>query len=44
MQKPPTASALDYLGDWPYYIFKAELIAVVVFFIVYLPIFFTKKK
>jgi hypothetical integral membrane protein (TIGR02206 family) len=44
MQKPPTASALDYLGDWPYYIFKAELIALVLFCIVYLPILFTKKK
>ncbi|MGB0864758.1 MAG: TIGR02206 family membrane protein [Saprospiraceae bacterium] len=44
MHKPPTASALDYLGDWPYYILAAELIAFVFFFIVYLPIALTKKK
>lgn len=43
MQKPPTASALDYLGDWPYYIFKAELIALVVFFVVYLPMLLQKR-
>lgn len=44
LHKPPIASALDYLGPWPWYILVAEFVAVVFFFIVYLPILFTKKR
>ncbi len=43
-EKPPQGSLLDYLGDWPYYIFMAELILFPYFFLIYLPFHLTRKK
>ena len=37
--KPNTPSILDYLGPWPLYILSLEVIALLSFFIVYLPFF-----
>ena len=37
--KPTTASLLDALPDWPYYIIYMEIIGLVVFFLLYLPFF-----
>jgi hypothetical integral membrane protein (TIGR02206 family) len=35
--KPPNASLLDVLGPWPWYIACAEICAIVIFLLLYLP-------
>lgn len=42
--KPNVNSALDYLGEWPYYILVIELFMIPYFFLFYLPFFFRSKK
>lgn len=42
--KPERVSALDYLGDYPYYLFVAELILIPYFLLIYLPFYLTRKK
>ena len=39
MEKPVTATVVDYFGPWPWYIFVAQLIALPVFMVLYLPYF-----
>jgi hypothetical integral membrane protein (TIGR02206 family) len=36
-QKPPRPTLLDLFGDWPWYILGAELLALVLFVVVFLP-------
>ncbi len=42
--KPEGASALDYLGEWPNYIFVVELLMIPYFMLFYLPIYLSSKK
>ena len=42
--KPEGPSLLDYLGEWPYYIFGVMLIVLPLFFLIYLPFQLTKNK
>ena len=43
-EKPVKGSLLDWFGDWPNYIFVAELIMIPFFSIFYLPFYFMRKS
>lgn len=42
--KPPTASPLDYLGPWPWYLLVVEAIALLVFAVAGLPLLLRKPR
>ncbi|TXK84837.1 TIGR02206 family membrane protein [Paenibacillus sp. N3.4] len=44
MNKPNTASLLDFLGPYPYYLLSEEVIAFVFFIIMFVPFMIRKKK
>jgi hypothetical integral membrane protein (TIGR02206 family) len=37
LRKPETASLLDMMGPWPWYLLTAEFVALVMFVLLYLP-------
>ncbi len=42
--KPEVATIMDALGPWPWYLVALQFIALVLFFIIYLPFYFTRRK
>lgn len=43
LRKPPVPSLLDYLGPWPWYLLVCEGMCLLLFFIVYLPVWVSKN-
>lgn len=42
--KPPSATILDVMGPWPIYLITGQLLALVLFFLLYLPFYFNAQK
>jgi hypothetical integral membrane protein (TIGR02206 family) len=42
-EKPDGETMIQLLSDWPYYIFQLEVVALLLFSIIYLPFYFTKR-
>ncbi|MBM9579427.1 TIGR02206 family membrane protein [Leptospira sp. 201903070] len=44
MAKPSAGSALDLLGEWPYYLIQMQMIGLGFFFVLYMPFYFKNRS
>jgi len=42
--KPPAATILDVMGPWPVYLITGQLLALILFFLLYLPFYFNARR